>query len=287
MINLIASVALLFTPVTLEDGVYSNHFNFSYSYHYCDYIQDEGGTNAIFSENDLEFNGYLYFNDGSNYQIGLQNVKLMNHVFIIQPDNDGSVGDIYWDYTLNITPVFTMEDLSHVSVYSTFVQESTTFYYYNAISYPYGSGYLTTTNYQVFEDEDIYLNGTYTNSDLLHSITFNIDTLEQQIQNLVASQGYEVGYGVGYSDGYGSGSRDGYAEGYQNGLTEGANMNGTAITIFNGILSISLVPINFFLGIFNFEVLGINITGFVMALLSVCCVIILIRMLTGKKASGD
>lgn len=289
MINLLASVVLLFSPITYEEGVYSNHYNFSFKYHYSDFFVTEEGNEALFVDNDIEFNGYVYFNDASNYTLGFQNYKLHNKIYLISLDGDGATNLYYDDYSIDMLPVFTIEDLSYVEVTSKWSSGEDVngdyLFYYNEIKYPYQSGYLTVDNMATLDgDNRIY--GSYANNDLLHKVTFDTSQLQSQLLNLVASEGYQDGYSVGYSEGYGSGASDGYAEGYQNGLNDGINTDATTLTIFNGILSISLVPINFFLGIFNFEILGINITGFITALVSVLIVIILVRLIFGGKSSS-
>ena len=90
-------------------------------------------------------------------------------------------------------------------------------------------------------------------------------------------------YGETVEDIYEDGYSNGYVDGYQNGV----NVDSTAVVIFNGILNIALVPINFFLAMFNFEVLGINISQLVSAILSICLVIIVVRFVTGKSQGGN
>lgn len=284
MINLLASVVLLFSPITYEEGVYSNHYNFSFKYHYSDFMSTEEGNSGLYVDNDIEFNGYIYFNDASNYTIGFQNYKLHNTMYHISFDGDSNVTLLYDDYSINMLPVFTIEDLAHVEVNSYIYVGNDYLSYYNEIKYPYQNGYLTVDNRGALDDYTI--NGSYANTSLMHQVKFDTSQLESQLMNLVASEGYQDGYSVGYSEGYGSGASDGYAEGYQNGLNDGINTDATTLTIFNGIMSISLVPINFFLGIFNFEILGINITGFITALVSVLIVIILVRLIFGGKSSS-
>lgn len=87
-----------------------------------------------------------------------------------------------------------------------------------------------------------------------------------------------------YNNGYNVGKREGYAEGYSVGYSEGMSADETATTIFNGILNVALVPINFFLSVFNFEILGINLKEFVSALLTVSLIIIVIRTVLGGKS---
>lgn len=97
------------------------------------------------------------------------------------------------------------------------------------------------------------------------------------------SNGYNDGVNVGYEQGKDYGYNNGYSEGYNNGFNEGVSIDQTAFTIFNGILNISMVPVNFFLSIFNFEILGINLKSLVSALLTLSLIIVIIRLITGKK----
>lgn len=93
------------------------------------------------------------------------------------------------------------------------------------------------------------------------------------------TQGYNDGYWVGFNDG----KTQGYQSGYNQGLLDGTEYDDTALTIFTGIIQVGLLPVNVFLQILNFEVFGINIAGFVSALLTISIVIIVIRVITGKK----
>lgn len=98
-------------------------------------------------------------------------------------------------------------------------------------------------------------------------------------------------YQNGYNEGWNAGNDYGFEQGYDNGYTHGyqdAEINldaqgSTALTIFTGIINVGLLPVNFFLNILNFEVFGINIGAIVTATMTVAIVIILIRIITGKK----
>lgn len=95
--------------------------------------------------------------------------------------------------------------------------------------------------------------------------------------------GYDSGYDAGYDDGYRYGESVGFTEGYNYVQDQGA----TASVIFTGILTIAMLPINFFLAILNFEVFGINIGGAVAGLLTIAIAFIIIRIIfsggNGKK----
>lgn len=101
---------------------------------------------------------------------------------------------------------------------------------------------------------------------------------------------YQNGYTDGYNDGYGTGvdegTSQGYQEGFADGLQEGIDRNSTASTIFAGILQVGLLPVNVFLAIFNFEVFGINIGGFIASLMTIAIVIIVLRIIIGAKTGS-
>lgn len=114
------------------------------------------------------------------------------------------------------------------------------------------------------------------------SISLTIETIP--VDQEAWSGTWDDGHSEGYTEGYRNGQADGYATGYQDALEQGS----TASVIFSGILSIALVPVNFFLGILNFEVFGINIGAFVSALLTIAIIIIIIRIIfSGGNGKGD
>lgn len=105
---------------------------------------------------------------------------------------------------------------------------------------------------------------------------------------------YQSGYYFGYDDGYANGKTDGYDEGLQQGELNGYQTgydyamevvggNATALTIFTGIIDIALVPVNVFLGFMNFDILGINVAGFVSGLITASMIVIVLRFIFGGK----
>ena len=127
------------------------------------------------------------------------------------------------------------------------------------------------------------------------SISVNVDTSQFYTQLLDFGNyakgydsGYQVGYGNGYTEGYNDGTNYGYQTGYTDGYNEAVTQDETAVVIFSGIISVALIPINFFLACLNFEVFGINIGAFVSALLTVAIVVIITRMIvSGGNGGGD
>lgn len=107
---------------------------------------------------------------------------------------------------------------------------------------------------------------------------YNDGELFKASYNSVSNENFTNGYNQGLKDG----EKNGYSNGYAAGLNDGIKDN-TIFNIFNGILNIAMVPVNFFLSIFNFEILGINMAGFVSALLTISIIIYLLRLIKGSK----
>lgn len=122
-----------------------------------------------------------------------------------------------------------------------------------------------------------------------------IDCFELTLQNAIRAtelpmnEAYNNGYTDGFQDGYiegkgdgiiegrAEGKAEGLAEGYANGYRDGESMDETAAAIYAGIIATGMIPIQFFLTIFNFEIFGINLTGLVTSLMSICIVLIVIK----------
>lgn len=152
-----------------------------------------------------------------------------------------------------------------------------------------------TSFYDVVTDDECYLYDYYNSVALGSTLSavstesfqyrFDLDALKNDVVNAINSGlgGYTTGYGNGYADGQAQGEEIGYGNGYSAGYTEGVATNGTAFTIFNGILGIGMLPINVFLAMLNWEVFGINISNFVMSIMTLAITIWVISTFTGKK----
>ena len=117
-----------------------------------------------------------------------------------------------------------------------------------------------------------------------YSFTLRIYLIDSNLyQTLVDSgdnygNGFDNGYDTGYHDGYDDGKSTGYQDGYTKGKEDYENQSGQINSIFDGILSIGLIPIEFFMSIFNFSIFGINVQQIVSALLSIVVIVILLRI---------
>jgi len=118
-----------------------------------------------------------------------------------------------------------------------------------------------------------------------------VDSNVQQQLDSEYNRGYQKGYQSGYQSGqqianqtqYNNGKTDGYQLGYADGLSEAQQQDTLALQIFSGCVEVGLLPINVMLRMFEYEIFGINVAGFVSALLTIAIVIIVIRVVTGKK----
>lgn len=98
--------------------------------------------------------------------------------------------------------------------------------------------------------------------------------------------GYTDGYNQGVVDGNDSGYKDGYSAGetvgYNNGYTAGVENGGkyTFASLFGSVID---VPVNAFTSLLNFELLGVNMLGFITGLLTLALIIFIIKLCMGGK----
>lgn len=126
-------------------------------------------------------------------------------------------------------------------------------------------------------------------SDITYSlIDFNSLSSEEQ-NNLIYNYGFNAGSTDGYNKGFNAGSTDGYNKGYDKGSINGYNKgynqglsNAENFTFSNLIGSVIDVPIQSFLNLLNFNILGVNIVGLVTGLITVALVLFLVRKIGGK-----
>lgn len=98
--------------------------------------------------------------------------------------------------------------------------------------------------------------------------------------------GYSTGYREGYNSGNSTGTQVGYQNGYKTGKNDGYNLgynqaleNGQKYTFTALISSVIDVPVKAFTSLFNFEILGVNLSGFFLGLLTCCITIAVIRFI--------
>lgn len=108
---------------------------------------------------------------------------------------------------------------------------------------------------------------SYHQWDTSHELGFDADAMYSAVNN---------SYGAGYSDVY--------QQGFVAGRGSVTNEDENIAAIFNGIANVGLLPLNMFLGMFNFNVLGINMSDFVMALVTIALIVIVIKSVLGGKS---
>ena len=103
------------------------------------------------------------------------------------------------------------------------------------------------------------------------------------------SDGYNAGYITGKNDGYVTGKKVGYDNGYTAGKTFGYNngynagtQDSNQYTFLNLISSCIDAPITYFQSLFNFELLGVNLQGFLTGLFTLCVIVTIIKLCLGR-----
>lgn len=107
--------------------------------------------------------------------------------------------------------------------------------------------------------------------------------------NFTDNEYYDQGYDGGYRDGLNEGYNNGYAEGNDKGYNNGYNVgynNGYSEGVedtnqysFLNLVSATIdAPIKYFQSLFNFELLGVNLQGFLTGLFTLCVIVTIIKM---------
>lgn len=96
------------------------------------------------------------------------------------------------------------------------------------------------------------------------------DNFSYSVNSELNGQYYQNGYGVGYDNGYDNGYDLGYDNGYGVGLSSQGGLNNLVITIAE-------TPLNFFKGIWDFDILGFNVASFCLGFISIAFVIWIIK----------
>ena len=133
----------------------------------------------------------------------------------------------------------------------------------------------------------------------------NIDTTSETYQNgydagysagntAGQSTGYDSGYNAGYSSGYSAGqtagSSSGFDSGYQTGYNTGyatgysAGTDASNAYTFTALIgSVIDVPISYFRSLWNFNLLGVNMLNFFLALFTLAIILFVIKLILGNK----
>lgn len=245
---------------------------------YLEFSTDDDDYFGLF---DLSLTFDFYFN-GQQGTYYVENLTFVNTITRYYPN--GSYGGQY-SITLNCGSYSTVdfEDLQFKAEWSMAFEDDRCFF--NLVN-PNTDSVVYSGNAVIIPYSEEFIHSYGFNYLLDFSQVYN--QLNDFVNNIIGyTAGYDNGYNSGYSNGVTDGSASGYQSGYTDGYTEGATQDETAVAIFSGIISVGLIPINFFLACLNFEVFGINIGAFVSALLTVAIVVIITRMIVSGGNGGD
>lgn len=131
------------------------------------------------------------------------------------------------------------------------------------------TNYLTPTTINVNGAEYTYnTNGIITITKPIDDVRITATCLSVNPQDR-----YEQGYDIGYGEGLQQGQQTGYNKGYTEGVNDAGNYTFSSL-----VDSVAFVPIKTLYSILNFEILGINVFGFFVALLTIGFVITMLKI---------
>lgn len=303
----------------LTDGIYSAIFtidptDFNYRYVSFDQSYDsgydagyqegiEGSKYGVFNYFDYDitlYQGLNYLDDYSGVVLGPNRVSFgpVYEYFIGEGFDSGSV-EVVFSTAHNVTQQVSLRSLDLVFYGDKFSMEGLTvtttgFDYYTQVPFTwYGTLQPFEGNSQGLKLViDYPENDPYIPNPSIMSLSFTLPYLSDlKLLEIVGStafysQGYDVGFADGNNTGYDNGYDIGFEDGHNEGFSEGKDVGyyyGVAdagdYSFFSLISSLIDAPIQAFTGLFNFELLGVNLASFFFALLTVCVVLTIVKMI--------
>lgn len=131
-----------------------------------------------------------------------------------------------------------------------------------------------------------------TNDMALLPVSYRHETVyyNELTNNQIYTEGYNAGYGVGSTEGYDTGYNNGYGEGFDNGENTGygngyiAGLETADNTTFLSLIGATIdAPIKAFRGLFNFELLGVNMISLITGLFTLCVIVAIVKICLGGK----
>lgn len=113
-----------------------------------------------------------------------------------------------------------------------------------------------------------------------------LDEETQQAYNTGYNAGKGYGQNIGYEQGYSAGDSAGYTRGYNVGDSAGFTRGVASANDYSfiGLIGSTIdAPIRALTGLLNFEILGVNLSGFVYGLFTISLVIMIIKYIKGGK----
>lgn len=254
-----------------SQNLYKSSFGTDYPYfvnfdlkEYITSLQEQANDNTLF---------HTLFTLNNQYSTFGKNVDIFKGFYYYVNNDDANAFNLYIEMNIPI--------INH-----TFAANYTT----TPTTFPYNS--MSTEIYNSFNNNKSYystLGGVGTPFQRVYdsaNIVLILSTIYTDAKNF--AQMYNSDVNTYFTNGYNQGKEFGEKIGYQNGFIAGQNealKDNTVFNIFNGILNIGMIPVNFFLSIFNFEILGINMGGFISALLTISIVLFVIRLFKGSNTN--
>lgn len=201
-----------------------------------------------------------------------------NTNFSIQRGRAYAVNSYYNNQSLGFFDYIYSSSNFNANVYKIemFVSETNEFY-------PNGRSGFSFWNIKYYDvNNEYFVHSFLTTTDyMFNSRTYYIQNPDTFTDNQFYKEGYSAGESAGYSAGetagYSSGYKAGETIGYNNGYSAGVELGGE-YTFFSLISAVIDAPIQAFMGLFNFELLGINLAGFFTGLLTLAFIITIVRL---------
>lgn len=126
-----------------------------------------------------------------------------------------------------------------------------------------------------------YLIIEFTNSDYCYPILYPTGSAFNDGYITGQNDGYYSGYQNGYNQGKLETSQKAYENGYQEGYSKGYNKGSSdQQSLYGYIAAIGEAPANMIQEMFNFEIMGVNVSTVIFALLTTALVVILLKKFT-------
>lgn len=285
---MIATLAMLFASVTplTNNNEYEAVIPFSSSGDSITCIVTDDYGSTYYASVAYSFSGGYYFNRNGTEKITID-YDFNFYSYPVYEDNNGQVPS--WNFSGSVESSINADNRfkSFNAYISLGVDDGDSYIDYGVTLFGENSSVL-------FSDSNDYIASQYYDTSRLSyalddTLTISYPTLYEDIgrahgyymQNQAEPFNWEQWYDSGYSDGYSKGHGVGYNEGFD----AGSDLDSTALVIFDGILSIGLIPTQIFMAMLNFNILGINIAGFITGLITILMVVLLLRIIFSGGAS--
>lgn len=293
---------LLLNSLSVNTDVGYNAYNYKTTYELrCAVnvlnVQNTFDNKNVCANGEFYFSGTCYINNANSYRFNVNDfgfsiwyyVESTYTTYLNYGDNNSTNGFYFDERDTNIVVGSSIDYLYDSTIYFNLRTGSFDISATDTINQDFIFDYVyDVSSFENMTIDNIWVIDFANNSTWIDYFEYSINTaIVASADNLSTafdlgyssgfSEGEQQGYSQGYDNGLQDGDLQGYQEGYREGYEDGAEGDATAVAIFGGILAIGMVPVNFFLAIFNFEVFGINLSGFVSSLLSVAVVIIVLK----------